>query len=93
MHAVASLVGLIAAIAIILIALGVMLGLVKPADALKHSGAFVGIAIVMLLIVTVLVGLWSNMPLWQRAVLAAIGFGVWRLRKERRQLRKKNEEE
>ncbi len=93
MHGCASLVGSLATIAIILTALGIMLGLVKPADALKYGGVIVGIAIVFVLVVTVFVGLWSSMSLWQRAILVAIGFGVWRLRQERRQPRKKKDEE
>jgi hypothetical protein len=93
MHGCVSLVGSFATIALILTALGVMLGLVKPADALKHGGAFVGVAIVVVLIVTVLVGLWSSMSLWQRTVLAAFAFGAWRLRQERRQPRKRKDED
>jgi hypothetical protein len=93
MHGWVSLVGSLATIAIILTAMALMLGLVKPADAMKHGGVIVGIATVLVLIVSVFVGFWSSMSLWQRAVLAAIGFGVWRLRQERRQPRKNKEDE
>lgn len=80
MHGCPSLVGPLAIIAIIVAAMGLMLGLVKPADALKYIGVILGIAIVSSLIVSVFVRLWSNISLWQRAILAAIVFGVWRLR-------------
>jgi hypothetical protein len=88
-----SLLGSLATIAIILTALGLMLGLVKLADALKYVCVTLGIVIVCVLLVSVFVGLWSSMSLWQRAILAAIGFGVWRLRQERLQPRKKKDEE
>ena len=93
MHGWASIIGSLATIAIIVTALGVLLGVLKPADALKHGGAFVGVAIVVVLIVTVLVGLWSSMSLWQRTVLAAFAFGAWRLRQERRQPRERKDED
>jgi hypothetical protein len=93
MHGCVSLVGSLATIAIIMTALGTILGLVKPADTFKHCEAVVGIAIVIVLIVSAFVGLWSSMSLWQRAVLAAIGFGIWRMRQGGRQPRKKKDEE
>jgi hypothetical protein len=92
-HGWSQIVGSLAVIAIIMTALGTMLGLVKPADALKYCGAIAGIAIVLVLLVSVLVGLWSSMSLWQKAIVALIGFAVWWLRRERRQPRKRKEEE
>jgi len=92
-HGCMSILGSLALIAIIMTALGTIVGLVKPADALKYCVAIVGIVIVTVLIVSVLVGLWSSMSLWQRIILAVILFGVWRLRQERRQPRRKNEGE
>ena len=92
-HECMSILGLLATIAIIMTALGTILGLVKPANALKYCGVFVGLTIVTVLFVSVLVGLWSSMSLWRRIILTAIGFSVWRLRKERRQPRRKREEE
>lgn len=92
-HGCISILGSLALIAIIMTALGTILGIVKPADALKYCGVIVGIVIVLILLVTVLIGLWTSMSLWQRIILALIGFSVWRLRTERRPPRKKNEEE
>ena len=88
-----SIIGMLAVMAIIVTALVTMVGLVKPADTVKYCGAIVGIAIVLVLLVSVFVGLWSTMSLWQRAVLAAIVFAVWRIRRDRRQPRNKREDE
>jgi hypothetical protein len=88
-----SIVGSFAVMAIIVTALATMIGLIKPADTLKHCGAIVGIAIVLVLFVSVFVGLWSSMSLWQKAVIAAMGFGIWRMRGERNRPRKKRDEE
>ena len=52
--------GLLATIAIILVAFDLMLGIVKPADALKRVGAILGIVIVLMPIPGVLVGAWSG---------------------------------
>jgi prepilin signal peptidase PulO-like enzyme (type II secretory pathway) len=88
-----SIVGSLAVMAIIVTALATMVGLVKPADTVKYCGTIVGIAIVLILIVSVFVGLWSSMSLWQKVVIAAMGFGVWWMRRERNRPRKKREEE
>ena len=88
-----SIVGSLAVMAIIVTALATMVGLVKPADTVKYCGAIVGIAIVLVLIVSVFVGLWSSMSLWQKAVIVAMGFGIWWMRRERNWPRKKREEE
>jgi Ca2+/Na+ antiporter len=92
-HGWSQIVGSLAIIAIIITALGTILGLVKPVDALKYCGAIAGIAIVLVMLVSVLVGLWSSMSLWQKAIVALICFAVWWLRRERRQPRKRKEEE
>lgn len=93
MHGWSQIVGSLAIVAIIITALGTMLGFVKPADALRYCGAIVGIAIVLVLIVSVLVCLWSSMSAWQKAIVALIGSAVWRLRKERPKPRKRKKEE
>jgi hypothetical protein len=60
-----SLLGLLATIAIILTAFGLMLGIVKPANAMKHLGAIIGIAIALMLIPGILASAWSSLSLWQ----------------------------
>lgn len=92
-HGWSQIVGSLATIAIIITALGTMLGLVKPADALKYSVAIVGIAIILVLLVSVLVGLWSSMFLWQKTILAVMVLTVWWLRRELRQPRKRKDED
>jgi hypothetical protein len=72
-----SLVGSLAMIALILTAFGIMLGIVKPADALRRMGVIIGIVIVLMFIPGVLVDAWSGLSLWQKITLAAIGVGVW----------------
>ena len=89
MHGWVALTGSLATIALILTASGIMLGIVKPADVLKHVGTILGIVIVLMLIPGVLVSAWSGMSLWQRIALVAIGFVVWHWRRPRRQHRRK----
>lgn len=76
----ATLAGSLAAIALILTAFGLMLGIVKPPDALKRIGAILGIAIALIFIPSVLVSAWSGMSLWQQLALIMIGIGfvLWR---------------
>ena len=89
MHGWVDLLGSLATIALILTAFGLMLGIVKPADAVKHVGAILGIVIALMLVPGALVSAWSSLSLWQRIALAAIGIGVWQWRRPRRQPRDK----
>jgi hypothetical protein len=91
MHGWVALTGSLATIALILTAFGIMLGIVKPADVLKHVGAILGIVIVLMLIPGVLVSAWLGMSLWQRIGLAAIGIGIWQWQRPRLQTRKRKE--
>ena len=79
-----ALAGSVATIALILTAFGLMLGIVKPADALKHVGAILGIVVLLMLVPDVLMSLWSAISLWQWIGLAVIGIGVWQWRRPRR---------
>lgn len=89
MHGWMVLLGLFATIALILTALGILLGIVKPADALKHLGTILDLVIALILIPSVLMSAWSDMSLWQQIALIAIGIGVRRWRQPRRQTQKK----
>ena len=53
-----ALAGSLAMIALILTAFGLMLGIVKPADAVKHVGAILGIVIALMLVPGALVSAW-----------------------------------
>jgi hypothetical protein len=88
MHGWATIIGSLAAIAIIVTALGVLLGVLKPADALKRIGAYLGIVILLMLIPGALINLWSVMSVWQRVALAAIGVAIWWLLRPRLQARR-----
>ena len=71
-----------AIIALVLTALGLMLGMVKPADALKQVGA---ILILLVLIPEALIKLCSAISLWQWIGLAVIAIVVWQWRRPGRQ--------
>jgi hypothetical protein len=88
-----SILGSFATIAIIVIAMGTMVRLLTPAEALKYCGVIVGFTIVLVLLVSVLVSLWANMSAWQKIVLAVIALGVWRLRQRRHEPRTRNDGE
>lgn len=92
-HGCMSILGSLATIAIIVIALGTMVRLITPADALKYCGVTLGIVIVLILLVSVFVSLWTSMSAWQKVVLAVIAFCAWRLRQRRHEPRTKHEGE
>jgi predicted tellurium resistance membrane protein TerC len=76
MHSWVVLLGSLATIAVILTAFGLMLRIVKPADALNHIGAILGIVIVLMIIPGVLVSAWLGMALWQQIALGVVGIGI-----------------
>jgi hypothetical protein len=79
--------GLLATMAIILTAFGLMMGIVKPASAMKRLGAIIGIVIALMFIPGILVNAWSSMSLWQQIGLVAIAIAVWRCLRPRRRTR------
>ncbi len=89
MHGWVALTGSLATIALVLTAFGLMIGIVKPSNALKHVGTILGIVIVLMLIPGVLASAWSGMSLWQQIALVALGVGVWQWQRLRRQTRKR----
>ncbi|MGA1982952.1 MAG: hypothetical protein ABSG84_10775 [Acidobacteriaceae bacterium] len=76
-HTWVTLIQSLAVIALVLTALGLMQGMVKPADALKHVLTILGMVIVLMLIPYVFVNLWTAISLWQWIGLAVIGIVVW----------------
>ena len=88
MHGRMSLLGSLATIAIILTAFGIMLGIVKPSDAMTRVGTILGVVIVLMLAPGILAGVWSAMSLWQRIGLTMLGVGAWQWLRPRRQARK-----
>jgi hypothetical protein len=87
-----ALLGSLATIALILTAFGLMLGIVKPADALRRVGAILGIVIALMLAPGILAGIWSAISLWHQIALIAIGVGVFLWLRPRRQVRNKRGE-
>jgi hypothetical protein len=71
-----TLVGSRAMIGIILIAFGITLRIVKPADAMKHIGTVLGLVIALMLIPGIVMSAWSGMSLWQKSALVAIVVGI-----------------
>lgn len=61
-------------IALILTAFGLMLGILKPADAIKHIGTILCIVILLLMLLVIMASAWSAMSLWQQ--IALVGFGA-----------------
>lgn len=76
LNGIAKLVGSVAVIAIIVTAFGLMLGFLKPADALKRIGVIAGTVIVLLELPQIVIYTWSAIPWWQRLALVAVGFVV-----------------
>jgi hypothetical protein len=74
------LVGSVAFIAIIVLALCVMVSVVKPGDVPRHLGVIVGILILLIMLPAIIVGLWNAMSFGQHlgivVVCAAIMFLV-----------------
>jgi hypothetical protein len=84
-----ALAGSLATIALILTALGLMLGIVKPADALMRVAAILGVVMLLMVLPAVLVNVWTAMSLWQRLGLAVLGIAVWQWRRPRKESRKR----
>jgi hypothetical protein len=67
-----ALTGSAALIALTLTAFGLMLGVVKPANALRRVAAILAGVILLIVFPAVVVGTWSAMLLWQRIGLVAL---------------------
>jgi len=87
MHVWEALLGSLAMIALILTALGLMVGTVKSADAPKRVGAILGIVIVLMLAPGILANAWSGMSMWQQIALVGICAGTLMLLRPRRRTR------
>lgn len=72
-----SILQLLAIVSIVVVAIGLMMGLVKPGDALKHICAILGMVIILMLLPGILIGTWSRLLLWQKLGLAAMVAVLW----------------
>lgn len=70
---VAGFVEALATLAIIAMAFGLMLGILKPADAFKRIGLILGSVIALLIVPQIAACTWSAIPLWQQLALIVIG--------------------
>ncbi|MFP5206453.1 MAG: hypothetical protein ACLGSH_13940 [Acidobacteriota bacterium] len=73
LNSVTAIVGMSATIAIIVTALGLILGMLKLADALKRIGTILGTVIALIVLTNILVNTWSHISAWQQLSLIAIG--------------------
>jgi len=71
-HGWMNLLGSLAIVATVLAALGLMLGIVKPADAIQLIATIVCIVVALTLLSGILASAWSAMSWWQQVALAAI---------------------
>jgi hypothetical protein len=85
MHGWATILGFLVTIAIVVTALGLLLGLLKPADALKRIGSLLGIGLLLMLVPGEIANLLLNMSLWQKIALALVGLIILWARRRRRQ--------
>jgi len=90
MHWWVAILGSLAMIAFVLLASGIMLGMTKPGDAVKHGGAILGIIIALMFAPCIILNAWLAVPLWQRIALLAIGICIWQWRRPRRQSPKRD---
>jgi hypothetical protein len=67
------LMGSVAMLAVILTALGLMMGLVKLADIPRKLGTLLGIVILSTILPGFLISAWARMSMWQQIALAAFG--------------------
>jgi hypothetical protein len=67
------LLGLLAMFAVVLTALGLMIGLVDPADIPRKLGTLLAILIALMILPCILISAWERMSLGQQIALAAIG--------------------
>jgi uncharacterized membrane protein YoaK (UPF0700 family) len=70
------LVGSVALIAIIVLALCVMVGAVKREDVLRHLGVIVGIVILLIMLPAIIVSLWNSMTLGQHVGIVMVGIVI-----------------
>ena len=89
---IAQIIGVLAVLAIIVTAFGLMLGILMPADAFKRIGLIVGTVIALLIVPQVVVCTWSAIPVWQQIALVAIGLVILLAFATRREKRSRHRE-
>lgn len=72
LNGIVGLVGASAIIAIIVTAFGLMLGILKPANATGRIGIIAGTVIALLVLPEIIVNIWRTLPLWQHLGLIVL---------------------
>lgn len=86
------LLGALAGIAIIVVAIGLMLGIVRPADVPRHIGTVLVIVVGLMVAPGILASVWSAMALWQQISLFAVGAVVLMWLRPRRQSKERSKQ-
>jgi hypothetical protein len=84
----AGIVESVAFLAVVILAIGAMLRVVKPSDAARCLGAILCVVILLLMLPAILVTAWHTMASWQQFGIVALGImivlSLWALRQPRK---------
>jgi hypothetical protein len=89
MHGWVALLESVATLALILTAIGLMLGVLKAAEVLKYIGSILAFVISLTILPGILLSAWTRMSLWQQIANMGIGIGILYRLVAREQTRKR----
>jgi len=69
-----ALVSCAAMLGIVIGALGVMLQIVEPAEGMRRIGAVVGCAVLLVILPSIIAGIWSGLIIWHKICILSL---VW----------------
>jgi hypothetical protein len=76
-----ALIGPCAVMGLIAIAFYMMVGAIKPGEAMKPIGALICVVILLMILPQIIVNGWAAMSIWQRvcfvAIAVVLGFGIF----------------
>ena len=85
--------GALAIFAIVATVLGLMLGILKPADAFMRIAFVAGVILLLSIVPSLFVSAWRNLTLWQKLGVATLAVAVWlRLRPRFKTCHKRREQ-
>ena len=79
LNGIAQILAVLATIAIIVTAFGLMLGIFKPADAFRRIGVILGTFIALLVLPQIVIGEWMALTIWHRIGIVALVIGAFLL--------------
>ena len=85
----AGIVESVALVAIAILAIGLIVGAVKPSDAARHLGTIVCIVILLLILSAIMMTDWSSMTYWQHLGIVILGIMIGLSLRALRQARRK----